>query len=165
MTADGPQTATEYLTYLAQNLSETSFELSELLYQKMKELELEITPLMMNYFLYNSAHFGQYKHLSQLLTEATICSLHVEINTYLKILTTLYFDYEVKFDRGEYILHVFNLLYKDHPSENSQLANDMLHQYVSISMEDFKYNQEKFMRNKKKAAKQAQNKVKETYNN
>lgn len=44
----------------------------------------------------------------------------------MKILTTLYFDYDVKFDRGEYIAHVTGIFSRDHPQENFCLGTDLL---------------------------------------
>ncbi len=81
--------------YLASSLSDKSFDLSKLLYKRMRALQLEITPLVMNYLLFNSAHFGKYKHMMQLLTEATILNIHIDMNTYIKMLSALYFDTEV----------------------------------------------------------------------
>ncbi len=80
----------------------------------------------MNYFLFNSAHFAKYRHMSQLLSESTFCNIHVELNTYMKMLTSVYFDYEVKFDRGELIQHIFGLINNDHPRENVALTTDII---------------------------------------
>jgi hypothetical protein len=59
MTHQNPiQVNIDFLTFLAANLSDRSFDLSKLLYKKMKEFNIELTPLIMNYLLFNSAHFA-----------------------------------------------------------------------------------------------------------
>lgn len=52
--------------------------------------------------------------MTQLLTEATVLDLHIELNTYVKMLSALYFDYTLKLDRATLIQHLFTLFNNDH---------------------------------------------------
>lgn len=66
------------------------------------------------------------------------------------MLSTLYFDYEVKFDRGEMIQHLFTLFNNEHSAENVSLGTEMVQQYISNNYEELKFNQEKQQRLSKK---------------
>jgi predicted phosphoadenosine phosphosulfate sulfurtransferase len=84
----------------------------------------------MNFFLFNAAHFGKYKHLYQLLTEATFLDINIEINTYMKILCTLFIDYEIDYDKGETIEYITTLLKNDHTELNYMLVTNLLEHYL-----------------------------------
>jgi hypothetical protein len=143
--------AEQTVAYLAAALSEVSFQLSQRLYWRVKQVELALTPLVCNYLLYNAAHFGQYRHLTQLLAEATVCDIPIDINTYIKILSNLYLDYEVKERREEYVGHVLGLLGREHSQMNAGLVAELIGQYVAASSpEEYSHHQERFTRAKKK---------------
>jgi len=44
----------------------------------------------------------------------------------LKVLTTLYIDFDIKFDRAELIQYVTNLFEHDHREDNQTLGIDIL---------------------------------------
>ena len=44
--------------------------------------------------------------MMQLLYEATILDFKLDMNTYLKLIISTYFDQEVHFDRKEFIAHL-----------------------------------------------------------
>eukprot|EP00347_Sterkiella_histriomuscorum_P021517 403333702 len=136
MKENSHQCSQEFILFLASNLSDKSFELCEKLYFKMKELQIEITPLVMNFLLFNVAHFGQYKHMTQLLTEATVMDTHIDLNTFLKILTTIYIENDVSFDQSELIAHLNTLLMNDHSTQNNGLVMDLLSEYLNTNSEN-----------------------------
>lgn len=84
----------------------------------------------MNYLLFNSAHYKEYDHLNQLVTEATVKDLQIEMNTYVKILVVLYNDADAKFDRSEFIQTLFTLFQNDHNTENFALGNELIKEYL-----------------------------------
>ena len=70
--------------------------------------------LCFNYLIQSAAHFKDYPHLMQLLYEATIIDVPLDLNTYLKLLSQIYFDYEVvQFDRKDFITYVYTLFSND----------------------------------------------------
>jgi hypothetical protein len=62
----------------------------------------------------------------QLLFEATVTDVPVDMNTYMKLLSQIYFDYEVQFDRKDFITYLYLLFANDHSVEDFQLATELL---------------------------------------
>lgn len=55
----------------------------------------------------------------QLLYEATILDIQLDLNTYLKLLSQVYFDHEtVHFDRKDFITYLYTLFANDHTMED-----------------------------------------------
>lgn len=73
----------------------------------------------------------------QLLFEATITDVTVDLNTYLKMLSQIYFDYEVHFDRKDFITYLYTLFSNDHSMEDFQLGTDLLQQYIEHNFSEF----------------------------
>ena len=66
----------------------------------------------------------------QLLFESTIADTPVDLNTYIKILSQVYFDYEVQFERKDFITYLYTLMANDHTIEDFQLGTELLQQYI-----------------------------------
>lgn len=76
----------------------------------------------------------------QLLFEATILDQSVDLNTYLKVLSQVYFDYEVEFDRKDFITYLYMLFANDHTLEDFQFGTDLLQQYIENNFTEFSTN-------------------------
>lgn len=63
--------------------------------------------------------FQKQKHMLQLLVECTVLDIKVDINTYMKLLTEVYFNLETKNNRHEVIDYLFTMLNSDHLYENA----------------------------------------------
>lgn len=107
-----------FITYLASVIHDRSHDHTLKLYHRLAELGLSPSSLAMNYFLQSAAHFNQYPHLIQLLLESTITGTPVDLNTYIKIISQVYFDYEVQFDRKDFITYLYTLMASDHTTED-----------------------------------------------
>ena len=84
----------------------------------------------MNYLLYNSAHYYKYAHMTQLITEATVLDMSIDLNTYVKLLSALYTDFNVKFERTQYIQVLMTLFGNEHCTEAFTLGNELLREFL-----------------------------------
>lgn len=74
----------------------------------------------------------------QLLFEATIVDTPLDLNTYLKILSQIYFDYEVvHFDRKDFITYLYTLFANDHTMEDFQFGAELLQEYIESNFSEF----------------------------
>ena len=74
----------------------------------------------------------------QLLYEATITDIQLDLNTYLKLLSQVYFDYQVvQFDRTDFITYLYTLFANDHSPEDFQLGTELLQDYIESNFEEF----------------------------
>lgn len=110
----------DFITYLASVVHDRQPELTVQLYNQLETIGIAPTSLTMNYFLQSAAHFRLYGHLMQLLYQATITDIPVDLNTYLKLLSQVYFDYEevAAFDRKDFITYLYTLFANDHTMED-----------------------------------------------
>ena len=104
--------------------------MSQHLYSKLKELGIPISSLTINFLLYNCAHFFQYAQMTQLLTEATVLDLSVDMNTYVKLMSALYSDISIKFDRSHYIQMIMTLFENEHSTEAFTLGTELLREFL-----------------------------------
>ena len=72
----------------------------------------------------------------QLLYEATILGYKLDMNTYLKMIISSYFDYEVKFDRKDFIMHLYILFQNDVDKECFAFCNEFLTEYIDSNFSD-----------------------------
>ena len=120
----------EVVVFIASKLQELSFEMAQHLHLKLNELNIPISSLTMNYLLYNSAHYYKYDHMTQLVTEATVLDLSIDLNTYVKLLSSLYTDITVKFDRTQYIQMLMTLFGNEHSTEAFTLGSELLREFL-----------------------------------
>ena len=75
--------------------------------------------------------------MMQLLFEATVTDIHLDMNTYLKMLSQVFFDYELKFERKEFITYLYTLFANDHTVQDFKFGVDLLQQYIENNFQDF----------------------------
>jgi len=68
--------------------------------------------------------------MMQLLFEATVTDVRLDMNTYLKMLSQIFFDYDLKFERKEFITYLYTLFANDHAVEDFKFGVDLLQQYI-----------------------------------
>ena len=68
--------------------------------------------------------------MMQLLYESTILDYKLHINTYIRLIISLYFDYEVAFDRKDFIMHLYILFSNDTSSDTFRFCTQMLQEYT-----------------------------------
>jgi hypothetical protein len=74
----------------------------------------------------------------QLLFEATVTDIPLDLNTYMRLLSQIYFDYEaVQFDRKDFITYLYTLCANDHTMEDFQFASELLQEYIESNFSDF----------------------------
>lgn len=74
----------------------------------------------------------------QLLFQATLTDIPIDLNTYLKLLSQVYFDYEVvHFDRKDFITYLYTLFGNDHTMEDFQFATELLQEYIESNFSEF----------------------------
>lgn len=111
--------APDFITYLASLIQDQSLDLSGQLHEKLVETGIVPSTLCFNYLIQSAAHFKNYPRLVQLLFEATLVDTPLDLNTYLKILSQIYFDYDVvQFDRKDFITYLYTLFSNDHTLED-----------------------------------------------
>lgn len=74
--------------------------------------------------------------MMQLLYEATILDFKLDMNTYLKLIISTYFDQEVQFDRKEFIAHLYILFKNDVNPETFNFCNELLTEYIESNYSD-----------------------------
>jgi hypothetical protein len=84
----GTQTGSaSFITYLASLIHDKSVKLAEELHSKLQDEGIHPSSLAFNYFVQSAAHYKQYSFLMQLLYEATISDIPLDMNTYIKTLS------------------------------------------------------------------------------
>lgn len=73
---------------------------------------------MYNYYLQSASHHNNYGQINQYLYEATIKDIPIDMNTYQKLLSNVYFDYDVPFDRKDFITYLYLVFANDHSPED-----------------------------------------------
>ena len=58
----------------------------------------------------------------------------IDLNIYLKVLSGLYFDFEVKGDKKKFLNYLFTLFGADHPSEVFTFGGELLEEYIDTNM-------------------------------
>lgn len=66
----------------------------------------------------------------QLISEMTYTNMKIEINSYLKIFTTLYLEHELKVDRKGFHIYLTTLFHNDHPIEAFEYGTELLFDYT-----------------------------------
>lgn len=75
----------------------------------------------------SAAHFKHYGFLMQLLYEATITDVPLDMNTYIKTLSQVYFDHDlVHFDRKDFITYLYTVYSNDHFLEDFTFGCELL---------------------------------------
>ena len=64
----------------------------------------------------------------------TITSIRIDLNSYVKLMSGLYFDFDVKADKKELIRYLFILFAADHPEEVSKYGTELLDEYLESNM-------------------------------
>lgn len=85
-------------------------ELIKSLYNKMKEQAAPITPLLYNYFLWSAVLSNDFDQLFALLIETTTLNVPVDTNTFVKLISSMYFEQIVPNNRNEIIMYLYILL-------------------------------------------------------
>jgi hypothetical protein len=62
----------------------------------------------------------------QLLYETTVLDYKLEINTYIRLIISLYFDYEGAFDRKDFIMYIYILFSNDTSAETFTFCTQLL---------------------------------------
>jgi len=75
--------------------------------------------------------------MMQLLFEATVTDSRLDINTYLKMLSQVFFDYQLKFERKEFITYLYTLFANDHTVQDFKFGVDLLQQYIENNFQEF----------------------------
>jgi hypothetical protein len=57
----------------------------------------------------------------------------VDLNTYLKVISQVYFDYEVQFERKDYITYLYMLFANDTSEDDFKLGTDLMQDYIEKS--------------------------------
>lgn len=63
ISTDSKTSDPNFIVFMAAKLHDKSYDQMAMLYQKMKDIEIPISPLVMNYMLQNAALFLQYSQL------------------------------------------------------------------------------------------------------
>lgn len=71
-------------------------------------------------------HHNAYNQIIQHLFEATIQDVPLDMNTYIRVLSKLYFDYDVPFERKDFITYLYLLYANEHSAEDFQLGTELL---------------------------------------
>ena len=58
------------------------------------------------------------------------------MNTYLRLIISGYFDFEVPFDRKDFITYLYILFANDHNKESFSFANELLAEYMESNYND-----------------------------
>ena len=59
------------------------------------------------------------------------------MNTYIKLLSNVYFDYDVPFERKDFITYLYLLFANDHSPDDFQLGTELLQQYIESNYQEF----------------------------
>lgn len=132
-----PTAHPEFLGYLASAIHDRTPELPRLLHRTLADRGLTPSNLVTNYLVQSAAHHKDYDHMMQLLFEATVTDSHLDINTYLKMLSQIFFDYQLKFERKEFITYLYTLFANDHTVQDFKFGVDLLQQYIENNFQDF----------------------------
>ena len=74
----------------------------------------------------------------QLLYEATLTDVQLDMNTYIKILSAVYFDHDqVHFDRKDFITYLYTLYSNDHMLEDFTFGCELLQEYIESNFSEF----------------------------
>ncbi len=92
--------------------------------------------------IWSAAASFNYPQLTQLLFETTTLGIPLDQNTFVKVITSVYFDYIVQFDRKEMIVHLYILLANDSTPENFSLINKILQEYIDVNATEFTHMKE-----------------------
>ena len=86
----------------------------------------------------------------QLLYEATISDIPLDMNTYIKALSQVYFDHDlVHFDRKDFITYLYTVFSNDHMLEDFTFGCELLQEYIESNFSEFQ-SQVNTTNNKKK---------------
>lgn len=98
----------DFITYLASVVHDHNPDLTMQLFNKLEEVGIVPTPLTMNYFIQSAAHFRLYGHLMQLLYQVTITDIQLDLNTYIKLLSQVFFESDemAAFDRKDFMKYL-----------------------------------------------------------
>lgn len=88
----------------------------------------------MNYLLWNAAHFNKHNHIVQLLLECTVTDIKIDMNTYIKLFTSLYFDIDIKYDRKEFLTYLYLLYSNDHNTEVFKFGTELFDEYIESNI-------------------------------
>lgn len=61
----------------------------------------------------------------QLVIEMTYTDVKVDVHTYVKMFTSLYFDFEIKIHKKDFLNYAFTLFGADHPYEVYEYGTDL----------------------------------------
>lgn len=108
------------------------------LYRRLKEVEVPISHTMYNYFLWSAVNFTDHYQLIELLYEVTIFGVKLDINTYIKLFSYLYYmDNEVRVDRKDFLTYLYTLFGKDHGKEVYNWGTDLFKHYIETNITEF----------------------------
>jgi hypothetical protein len=74
-----------------------------------------------------------------LLYEATILDIPLDLNTYMKILSQVYFDQEdtIRFDRKSFITYLYTIFSNDHMADDFHFGTELLQEYIESNFSEF----------------------------
>jgi hypothetical protein len=76
--------------------------------------------------------------MMQLLYEATITDVPLDLNTYIKALSAVYFDHDlVLFDRKDFITYLYTLFSNDNMVEDFTFGCELLQEYIESNFSEF----------------------------
>ena len=76
--------------------------------------------------------------MMQLIYEATIADIPLDMNTYIKTLSAVYFDHDlVHFDRKDFISYLYTIYSNDHMLEDFTFGCDLLQEYIESNFSEF----------------------------
>jgi len=127
-----------FITYLASLLHDKSADLTAALHSKLSEEGIHASSLAFNYFVQSAAHFKHYSFLMQLLYEATVTDIPLDMNTYIKTLSQVYFDHDlVHVDRKNFITYLYTVYSNDHMLEDFTFGCELLQEYIESNFAEF----------------------------
>lgn len=92
---------------------------------------------MYNYFLWSSVQFKNFPYMLQLLLECTVTDVPVDLHTYIKLFSGMYYDIDVKFDRKEFLMLLYTLFSKDHSEEVFNFGSELFQEYLGENIKEF----------------------------
>ena len=68
---------------------------------------------------------------------ATITGETLEMNTYLKVLSQVYFDHDIQYDRKDFVSYIYILFANDHHSDDLSFGIDLLQHYIENNFSEY----------------------------
>lgn len=60
-------------------------------------------------------------------------NIKIDLNLYLKLFSSLYFDNHMKVDKKNFLNQIFAMFSQDHPEEVYNLGSELLEEYVDLN--------------------------------